>query len=122
MKEVVAVLILLAVLIGFVVWNAIYINNVAIRLGDAVEALPDIADPGCPAAAKALHDEWENYAPIVGISVSYSIADRVGEQSAVLAACAECGDAPGYASARALLADSLRDLRRAEQFSPKSLF
>lgn len=122
MKEVVAILILLAVLIGFVVWNAIYINNVAIRLGNAVEALPDIVDPDCSAAAKALHDEWERYAPIVGISVSYSIADRVGEQSAVLVACAQCGDAPGYASARALLADTLLDLRRTEQFSPRSLF
>ena len=122
MKEVIAVFVLLVLLIGFVVWNAIYINNVAIRLSDAVEALPDVTDPACPAAAEALHDEWEKYAPIIGISVSYSVADRVGEQSAVLSACAACGDAPGYASARALLADSLRDLRRAEQFSPRSLF
>ena len=122
MKEAIAALVLLALLIGFVVWNALYINNVAIRLTEAVGALPDIADPGCSAAAKALHDEWEKYAPVIGISVSYSVADRVGEQSAVLAACAACGDEPGYASARALLADSLRDLRRAEQFSPRSLF
>ena len=122
MKEVIAVLVLLALLVGFVVWNAIYINNVAIRLSNTVEALPDIADPACTDAAKALHDEWKGYAPIVGISVSYSVADRVGEQCAVLAACAECDDEPGYASARALLADMLLDLRRAEQFSPRSLF
>ena len=122
MKKVVAVLVLLFLLIGFVVWNAIYINNVAIRLGEAVNSLPDIADPACADAAKDLRDEWESYAPIVGISVSYSVADRVGEQCAVLAACAACGDEPGYASARALLADSLRDLRRAEHFSPRSLF
>lgn len=122
MKEVIAVLFLLILLVGFVVWNAIYINNVAIRLSEAVDALPDVTDPACADAAKALRDEWEKSAPIVGISVSYTIADRVGEQSAVLAACAACGDAPGYASARALLADALRDLRRAEQFSPRSLF
>lgn len=122
MKEVIAVLFLLILLVGFVVWNAIYINNVAIRLSNAVDALPDVTDPACADAAKALRDEWEKSAPIVGISVSYTIADRVGEQSAVLAACAACGDAPGYASARALLADALRDLRRAEQFSPRSLF
>ena len=122
MKEVIAVLILLALLVGFVVWNAIYINNVATRFSEAVDALPDVTDPACAEAAKALHAEWEKCAPIVGISVSYSVADRVGEQSAVLSACAACGDAPGYASARALLADSLRDLRRAEQFSPRSLF
>ena len=122
MKEVVAVLILFVLLVGFVVWNAIYINNVATRLADMVEALPDITDPACPAAAEALRKEWKKYAPIVGFSVSYSVADRVGEQSAVLAACAACGDEPGYASARALLSDSLCDLRRAEQFSPRSLF
>ena len=122
MKEVIAVLFLLILLVGFVVWNAIYINNVAIRLSKAVEALPEITDPAVAAAAEALHKEWETYAPLVGISVSYSVADRVGEESAVLAACAKCGDAPGYASARALLADSLLDLRRAEQFSPRSLF
>lgn len=122
MKEVIAVLFLLILLVGFVVWNAIYINNVAIRLSNTVDALPDVTDPACADAAKALRDEWEKSAPIVGISVSYTIADRVGEQSAVLAACAACGDAPGYASARALLADALRDLRRAEQFSPRSLF
>lgn len=122
MKEVIAVLFLLILLVGFVVWNAIYINNVAIRLSNAVDALPVVTDPACADAAKALRDEWEKSAPIVGISVSYTIADRVGEQSAVLAACAACGDAPGYASARALLADALRDLRRAEQFSPRSLF
>ncbi len=122
MKEVIAVLILLLLLVGFVVWNAIYINNVATRLADMVEALPGITDPACPAAAEALHKEWEKYAPIVGFSVSYSVADRVGEQSSVLSACAECGDEAGYVSARALLADSLRDLRRAEQFSIRSLF
>ena len=122
MKEVLAVLILFVLLVGFVIWNAIYINNVAIRLSEAADALPEITDPTCAGAAKTLRDEWESYAPIVGISVSYTIADRVGEQIAVLAACAACGDAPGYASARALLADTLLDLRRAEQFSPRSLF
>ena len=91
MKEVIAVLFLLILLVGFVVWNAIYINNVAIRLSNAVDALPDVTDPACADAAKALRDEWEKSAPIVGISVSYTIADRVGEQSAVLAACAACG-------------------------------
>ena len=122
MKQVIAVLLLLALLLAFVVWNAVYINNVATRFSRLVENLPSVDDPDCASAAASLRAEWKRCLPLVDLSVSYTLSDRGGEQTALLAACAASGDAFGYASARALLSDALDDLRHAERFSPVSLF
>lgn len=122
MKQTVAVLLLLVLLAGGIVWNALYINKVANRLTALADGLPPIGDPACVPAAEALRSEWERAAARADLSVSYTLTDRVGEQAALLASCAASGDAFGYASARSLFKDALRDLSRAEKFFFAALF
>lgn len=122
MKQTVAVLCLLAVLSGSVIWNALYINKVTTRFTEQVGNLPPFGDPACPAAAAALLSDWERVDARVELTAGYTLTDRAHEQASLLASCAASGDAFGYASAYALFRDALRDLARAERFSPGSLF
>ena len=122
MKQVIIVCVLLLVLVVFLVLNAIYINKVTIHMENAVDALPDITDPACVDAARALREDWLRHAPFLDLSVNFLLSDRICEQTALLISCAEVGDAFGYASARATLSDALEDMRRSERFSPVSLF
>ena len=122
MKQIVAILILLCVLITFVVWNALYINKVAVRMKRLAESLPPVDDPACVAAAEHLRSEWKRTMPVADLSVSYLLTDRICEQTALLASCAAVGDTFGYESARAILSDALEDMRRTERFSFESLF
>ena len=121
MKSFAASLILLAVMLGGMAWNAVYINRVADRLNAMLDAMPDSDDADSAQAAAAGREYWESNAPYVGLSVGYTVTDRVSEQTAVLAACAACGDFYGYRSALALLRDAIGDMRRLEQFSIENL-
>ena len=117
-----AISILLTVLmLSGIVWNAIYINNVADRMNEMLSALPDVGNDDCSGAAQEIADYWEKNSLYVGLSVSYTVADRVSEQAATLCACAECNDLFGYRTALALLRDAVGDMRRLEQFSLENL-
>ncbi len=116
MKAFVLALILLALMLGGIVWNLSYINKVANHMEATLEALPDIGTAGCVDAAKELLDYWEGEVETVGLSVSFGVTDRVSEQATLVAACAECGDVYGFRSAVALLRDAVGDMRRLERF------
>lgn len=122
MKQIAVILVLLVLLVVFVALNAVYINNVVKRMIAAVEALPPTPDASAADAARSLREDWLRVMPFMDMTVSYLLSDRVCEQTALLVSCAEAGDVYGYASARAILADALGDMRRTESFSPVSLF
>lgn len=122
MKQVFAMLLLLAVILSLACINAIYINNVAEETSKAVEALPDIGSADCARACASLRDDWNRRLPILNLTVSYTLTDRVCEQLALLTAAAEESDADGYAAARAILPDALEHLRRSDQISFRHVF
>ena len=122
MKTVRIMLLLVLLLAVVVTVNALYINNVANRLNDALDAVPDIGDAACVPAVRALLDLWQHHDDYVGLSVYDSTLDHVSEQAALLLSCAERHDAHGFYSAKTLLRDSIADLRRLEVFSVGNLF
>ena len=121
MKSLLISLILFAVMLSSIAVNAIYINNVANKMNDLLAELPDIGEEGCSDATRDICDYWEKNTPYVGLSVGYTIVDRVSEQAATLSACAACNDFFGFRTALALLRDAVGDMRRLEKFSIENL-
>lgn len=117
MKSFAISVLLLLLMLGGIALNYIYINEVADTMLEYLDTLPDVGDPACSESASAIAAYWEERVDIVGLSVGYTIVDRVSEQAATLAACAECGDLYGYRTALALLRDAIGDMRRLEGFS-----
>ena len=107
--------ILLAVLMtAGIIGNCLYINKVGDQTEIAIQQLPAPTDPNCASATAELQQQWKHYAKQVHISVNHTVVDRIEEHLATLAACASCGDVYGFYSARALLLDALKDMRRLE--------
>ncbi|MBQ8309681.1 MAG: DUF4363 family protein [Clostridia bacterium] len=121
MKSLFATLILLIVLLGSITVNFFFINRVADRMEEMIDALPSIDSDTCKAKTQEIRNYWEDRTDLIGLSVGYNIIDRVCEQAALLVACAEVQDLYGYHSAQALLRDAVGDVRRAEQFSVGNL-
>ncbi len=116
MKQVVIVLILFGIMLGGIVWNALYIDKEVNRFVSRLDELPD--QPGQEAfeAAQAIAGEWEKQSGIIGLSVGVTVMDRVSEGMAQLVAAAQCGDYYKYRETLALLCDIVADLSRLEQF------
>lgn len=117
MKSLTVSLILLILMLICVVWNYIYINEVFDEMNRLLDELPDVSSPDCRVHAAAICDYWESRVDTVGLSVCYTVVDRVSEQAAALQACSACGDVYGFHSAVALLRDAIGDMRRLEDFS-----
>ncbi len=108
-------------LVAGVTWNCFYVNRVADDLYYMVENLPDIGEDGCSEGARAILDYWEKNADYIGLSVGYSVTDRISEQGAILVASIEAKDFFGFRTALTLLEDAIGDMRRLELFSPENL-
>ena len=121
MKSFTAALVLLAIMLICIVWNYIYINEVFSEMNAMLDRLPDVGNEDCSTAAAAICDYWESHVDTVGLSVGYTVVDRVSEQAATMLSCASCKDLYGFRTAVALLRDALGDMRRLEDFSVGNL-
>ena len=117
MKSFTVSLLLAALLLGCIVLNNLYINRLADRLLDQLDALPPLDDEHCIEQVDALLANWDAEVEFVRLSVCYPVVDRVCEQATTLLACAECHDLYGYRTALALLRDAIGDMRRLEVLS-----
>lgn len=122
MKSFIITLLLLALMLGGILVNHLYINNVANRLSALLDELPLAGDAESARMAREILSYWEANADWVDLSVSFPLVDRVGEQLNVLIACAECGDYYGYRSTLAILKDAVKDIKRLEKISMGSIF
>lgn len=114
-----AVLVLILVC---VILNGVYVRNTAEALLTAVEALPSIPDPANTASAiREIEKLLEKHALILGITIPYSIIDRVSEGLIHLEACVLAGDDQQYAETLALLRDLICELSRSEKLSLKNI-
>lgn len=116
MKQVFIVLVLFGIMLGGIVWNGIYINKEGNRISAKLAELPDAPGEDAARMARELEMDWKKQSNILGLSVSATAMDRVGETLAQLVAAAEHGDLYGYIAARALLFDVVDDLPRLERF------
>ncbi len=121
MKSFTVTLILLGLVVGASIWNFYFVNRTADHMDALISDLPNITDDDCFDNARELGTYWEERVAALGLSIGYTYLDRVGEQIALLSACAEIGDAFGYQTAVALLTDAVKDLRRGERFSIANL-
>ena len=118
---VLAAVILLLVVIG-VICNALYIRHTSDQLLEWVEALPEIPTPQeTPRAIVKIRAELEKKTPLLGITVPYSIIDRVSEALINLEACARIGDRLQYAETLALLRDLVEEIGRTEKITVKNI-
>ncbi len=114
MKSFLVALILLCLMLGGMIFNSLYINNVVTGIEARLDALPDIGEAGCEEQTAALLRDWETQVGWVSLSVSFPVFDRISEQASLLHAAAVCGDRFGYRAAIALLYDAADDMRRLE--------
>lgn len=121
MKAFAVSIVLLLVMLLAIAGNYIYINEVSDAMVARLDRLPGIHEEGCVGQIEDLLAYWESHAGTVELSVTFPIADRVNEQIKTLLTCAQCGDVYGFHVARALLRDSIDDMRRLEAFSLSSL-
>ena len=118
---VLAAVILLLVVIG-VICNALYIRHTSDQLLEWVEALPEIPTPQeTPRAIGEIRAELEKKTPLLGITVPYSIIDRVSEALINLEACARTDDRLQYAETLALLRDLVEEIGRTEKITVKNI-
>ena len=122
MRAFAVAMILLGLMLGGIVWNYIYINEVSDALNDRLERLSEIGSEGCVAEAAELLVFWKRHVDTVGLSVEFIVVDRVSEQAKTLLTCAETGDRYGFAIARTLLGDAIEDMRRLERFEIGNIF
>ena len=121
MKAFIISILLALLLLGCITFNNIYINRLADRILEQLDALPTIDDNACIPQAQAILAEWDEQVECVRLSVGYPVVDRVSEQATTLLACAECGDLYGFQIALALLRDAIGDMRRLELLSVSNI-
>lgn len=109
-------------MIGGVVWNGVHVNRVSNELIAQIEVLPDIGTDGCFEAVQMLNDQWQRHASCIEFSAGFVAVDRISEYASTLLACAACGDVYGYQTARVLLLDAIKDVRRSECLSLEAMF
>ena len=63
MKSFLAAVILLALMLGGIIFNSIYINNVVSGIETRLDALPDLGEPGCEEQTAGIVQAWEKEAP-----------------------------------------------------------
>ncbi len=122
MKSFYMTLVLFLLLVACVAWNYLYINKVTNEMKEMLAEVGETIGAESEARAHAMVEYWDREEGYVGLSVEYSILDRVKEQALLLEHCARMGDVFGYHAAYAMLGDALEDLGRLEQFSIDNLF
>ena len=123
MKGCVIALIILALIVGVVVWNVVYVGRVTESLLAELDALPDAPDPTeTPSAVTSVLEILEQHRPILDITVTHTTLDRITESLRILHAHAAVGDTPGYAATLALLRELVREIGRPEKLSAENIF
>lgn len=118
MKGCLLAAVILLLVVGTVILNAVYIHHTARELNEAVEALPAVPDPvNTPAIVAGIRESLEQKAPLLGITVAYATIDRVSEALIALESYARTGDLRQYDATLALLSDLIEELTRTERMT-----
>lgn len=105
---------LLFVLLILVVINACYVGHVTQALLCRVEALPASATEAALDPMRELAAAFESQMPLLRLTVSYPLLDRIAELIKALEVYALTGAQSEYAATRARLSDAIEDVARSE--------
>lgn len=111
MKAFAVALLLFALVIVGVIFNAIYINEASERLSGLVGALPEVGSADCEAATDALWGEWQSRRSIIELSTDLRRTSEIDIRLAVLRAAARDGNVAEYNETRAALGYLFSELR-----------
>ncbi len=115
MKVSVVAGILLVLLVALVVGNAFYLKNTTSRMEDMLNALPPRPQEDTPQKVIELQAYTKRHKPYLGLSVNFSVLDRVLELCESLRIYAEIGDVMNYQITKAILLDAVEDMGRLEK-------
>ena len=122
MKGIIIALAVLLLTVGGVVGNAFYVHHVTTTLGEGVGRLPPTPDPSTtPDAIAALHEEFRGHAPLLGISVSTTVLDRVDESLALLETYASISAEREYQATLTLLCELVTEIARLEKLDLENI-
>lgn len=122
MKTFYAVLLVFVLILGGILLNAIEIQSIASETEQRIKALSEYPSEESALEIAKLQAAWKERTNLLGLSVSYSVIDRVSEQMQLLAAACSFGDVYGYVETRVLLLDAIEDFRRLERLEIANLF
>lgn len=122
MRSFVVTVILFAVMLAGIALNALYINNVANGMLLRMEKLRTAPQEERLQLANALCQYWRDHEPLAKLSVNRLLIDRINQNLSLIHACTEIRDPFGFASALALLRESVTDMQRAEALSVENVF
>lgn len=124
MKTFIGAILTLSLLCGVVIWNNVYIKKVTAELLAVCEKLPSHVSSGdeeekstFEAAIKEMQNVWERSRFLICLSVNHEEADAIEEALGDAEIRYLTGDKGGYASARRMLEEKIRELRRSESLS-----
>lgn len=107
--------VVLCLLVCLVVVNAVYVRRCVNDLRDMADALSLLPDEGAADAVGRMLDRLDREETLLGLSVSFTLIDRVRETAVSVRAYALDGqDAGAYLAARAALREIVDDLDRLE--------
>ena len=110
--------VILLMVLGGVIINAIYIHHTADELMTMVRELPAVPDPEqTPLAIMKIRERLEERSAVLGITVTYAAIDRVSEALIALESYARTEDRRQYVATLALLPDLIDELARTEKLS-----
>lgn len=105
----------LCLVVGLVIGNAVYVRRTVGDIRDMADSLPEAPDAEAANAVGRMIDRLDREEALLGLSVSFTLIDRVRELAVSLRAYAQDGsDAAAYTSAREMLRAAVDDLDRLE--------
>ena len=112
----------LAMVVILVIINAVFVGNTVKELTERVESLPDTPDPvATPEEIASIRKLLGSKEPLLELSVSYAVIDKVTETLYCLEAAARAGDIFQYGESLALLMDLVEDIGRLEKLEIQNL-
>ena len=112
----------LTMVVLLVISNAVFVGNTVEALTERVESLPDTPDPvATPEEIASIRAFLATKEPLLELSVSYAVIDKVTETLYGLEAAAEAGDVFQYRESLALLMDLVEDIGRLEKLEIQNL-
>lgn len=121
MKAWIVSLCLFVLLLGIIVFNAVYVHRVSDHLSEVLNSLSADA-ANTQDELDALDAYWEKHHPLVALSIGYRELDHVSETLISLRAAYQSRNVSDFELYRQLCVDAADELARLEKFSIENLF
>lgn len=122
MKGCIVAGLVLALVLGCVTVNSVFVRNTVAELLEAIRTLPRTPEPDTATqAVSSLLRLWETHLPLLEITVPGTSLNRITETLLLLQNYAQRGDEDRYALALVILEELVEELLRAEEAAPENV-